>query len=255
MIDCGDERAETEIVPLLESLGISQVDRLINTHPHHDHLNGLYAIDAEIPVKELLICFPEDATRHMTAAMEYCRGNGIPVTSFADESVLGLGDGAVSLLCWQKSAEEDSVNDRSAQIMLGYGDCNMLFMADMEVHGQRQLYAALAGDPDQPAVHQALAETAALLKADILRYPHHGKQYMFDPLWQLIAPELTIITNTMRIAEIKAAVTFLENKHAAVAYTHQPPWVLHLQTDGNHWLCEQLAFDPVPWLTQEEGSD
>ena len=58
MLDCGDERAKEEIVPLLRYLGLTRIDRIINTHPHHDHLNGLYSIHEAVPVEELMICFP-----------------------------------------------------------------------------------------------------------------------------------------------------------------------------------------------------
>ena len=233
MLDCGDERAKVETVPLLRYLGIERIDRMINTHPHHDHLNGLYSIHEAAPVEELMICFPEDSTKHMTAAMEFCKGNGIRVTSFGDESVLNMGDGFVSFLCWQKTAEEESINDRSAQFKLTYGSCSMLFMADMEFHGQRQLYDALGAAP---------------LAADILRYPHHGKRAMLEDVFAAIHPSLVIITNSSRGIELKESTRFLDYKHVPVAYTHRADWVIHLVTDGNRWLCEEFQFDPAPWL-------
>ena len=228
MLDCGDTRAQDEIVPLLRFLGISRIHRLLNTHPHHDHLNGLYAVAEAVHLDELSICFPEDQTVHMTAAMEYCKGYGIPVTTFQDESVLGMGDGFVSFLAWQKSTVDSSLNDRSAQFMVSYGSCRILFMADLEYQGQKQLWEALSPED---------------LKADILRYPHHGKSKMIDPLFAAIDPDLTIITNTTRIYEIGESTLFLSYKHKNVAYTHCPPWVIHLQTDGVHWLCDRLAME------------
>lgn len=236
MLDCGDERARNESVPLLKYLNISRIDRLINTHPHHDHLNGLYAIDAEIPVSELMICFPEDATLHMTAAMEYCKGSGIRVTPFGDEAVLPMGDGFVTMTAWLKVAGEESVNDRSAQFMLSYGLCDMLFMADMELRGQAQLFEALPAES---------------LAADILRYPHHGKKYMNDALYSAIDPQLVIVTNSPRISEIWESTHFLDNKHANVAYTHRGNYLIHLTTDGRHWLCEEETPDLSPWQVRD----
>ena len=234
LLDCGDERAATDILPLMKHLGIRQVDRLINTHPHHDHLNGLYSIDAAIPVRELMICFPEDSTVHMTAAMEYCKGNRIPVTHFSDETVLSMGDGLVSFLCWQKSGESESINDRSALFMVSYGLRKILFMADMELRGQRQLYDVLGPAP---------------LAADILRYPHHGKKAMVEDFYAAVNPSLVIITNAPRIAELAESIQFLDYKHVPVAYTRQRNLVLHLVTDGQNWLCEQVPFDSAPYLT------
>ena len=228
MLDCGDERAQEETVPLLKALGISRIDKLINSHPHHDHLNGLYAVDAAAPVQELAVCFPEDATRHMTAAMEYCKGNGIPVTTFGDESVMGMGDGFVTFLHWLKGAETDTVNNRSAVTMVTFGACNILFTADIEYHAQQNLFGAV--DPEQ-------------LKADILRYPHHGKSRMTDSLFAAISPELTIITNTNRIVELRESTKFLGYLHQPVLYTHRPPYVIRLRTDGERWLVDQFALE------------
>ena len=236
MVDCGDERARVEIVPLLKYLGIEKIDRLFNTHPHHDHLNGLSWIHSEVPVEELLICFPEDSTEHMTAAMEYCKGNGIPITSFEDESVFGMGDGLVSFLTWLKVPEEETINDRSAQFMVTYGQCRMLIMADIELRGQRILYEAM--DP-------------ASFAADILRYPHHGKIHMVDDLFSAIHPALAIISNPPRIVEIRDATYFLDKKHVPIAFTRRTPWLLHLVTDGTHWLCEEIAPDLSPWTPPE----
>lgn len=236
MLDCGDERAREEIVPMLKYLGITRIDRLINTHPHHDHLNGLYSIDEAVPVEELLICFPEDATVHMTAAMEYCRGNGIRVTSFEDESLFSMGDGLVTFLAWMKTDESEDLNNRSAQFMVSYGACDYFTMADMEQRGQRQLVEAVP---------------AELLKADILRYPHHGKQAMNEELFRAISPSLVIITNAARIVEIRDSSRFLDYKHIPVAYTHYPNTLIHLVTDGMRWLCENVVYDPSPWLLPE----
>ncbi len=234
MLDCGDEHAYADIVPLLKHLGLTRIDKLINTHPHHDHLNGLYAVDEAVPVSELMICFPEDATEHSTAAMEYCKGNGIKVSTFSDESLLLMGDGFVTFLAWQKVDEEENMNNRSAQFMISYGQCNMFTMADMETRGQKQLYAALGDEPP--------------LAADILRYPHHGMKGMFEPFYDAVHPSLVIITNAPRTYEIVDSSRFLDSKRVPVAYTNRKDVVIHLLTDGNHWLCEDVPFDPIPYL-------
>ena len=59
LIDCGDGRGASRGVKLMRKLGITEIDKLFNTHPHHDHLNGLQIMDEAVPVSELLICYPE----------------------------------------------------------------------------------------------------------------------------------------------------------------------------------------------------
>ena len=106
----------------------------------------------------------------------------------------------------------------------------------MEQRGQRQLVEAVP---------------AELLKADILRYPHHGKQAMNEELFRAISPSLVIITNAARIVEIRDSSRFLDYKHIPVAYTHYPNTLIHLVTDGRRWLCENVVYDPSPWLLPE----
>ena len=237
MLDCGDERSLFEIVPLLRYLKLDHIDRVINTHPHHDHLNGFYFIDRFFPIRELMICFPEDATAHMTAAMEYCKGNGIRITQYGDESVLLMGDGLVSFVAWMKTAEDENLNDRSAQFMISYGACNMLSMADMELHGQHQLYDAVGPEA---------------LKADILRYPHHGKRFMVAEVFDSIRPALTIITNSVRILDVAESTRFLDSRQALAAYTGLASAVVHLVTNGQYWLCETVPFNPRDYMTPAE---
>ena len=234
MIDCSDDQAEKRLVPVLQALGIKKIDRLFNTHPHHDHLNGIYYVDEVSPVKELMICFPEDINSHMINAMEYAWNRGIIVTSFGDDQVFPMGDGMVRFLCWMKSGEDESINDRSAQIMVSYGDRNMLFMADIENRGQKQLLEAV--DPEA-------------LKADILRYPHHGKQAMIRELYDAIDPKLVVVTSTYNSSVAKESTQFLSYLHVPRAYTTMA--YLHLVTDGKTWLCEKISDEEL--FPKEKG--
>ena len=57
--------------------------------------------------------------------------------------------------------EYTRLNDRSAQIMLTFGQRKILFSADLEQKGQNGLVEKVG---------------AEMLKAEVLKYPHHGLQ-------------------------------------------------------------------------------
>ena len=238
MLDCSDEQAEERVVPLLKALGIERIDCMINTHPHHDHLNGLYAVDAVAPVSELMICFPKDANEHMIKAMDYAKERRMRVTSYGDEQVFCMGDGLVRFLAWQKSGEEEDMNDRSAQFMVSYGSCDMLFMADMELRGQDQLLAAVS--PEE-------------LKADVLRYPHHGKKAMRDELFRAIAPQMVVITSSEGAPEVRESTKFFEYYYKEIPRVYTTRGYLHMVTDGVHWLCEKVEDETL--FGELEGVD
>ena len=224
MLDCGDERTGERLQVLLKQLGITRVNRIFNSHPHHDHLNGLTWVDDAAPVEELLICFPEDATTHMEAAMEAAREREITVTHFGDEDVFRMGDGKVKLTVWMKSGDDRSMNDQSANTLIEYGDARMLFTADMERGGQRDLLAAVG---------------AEALKADIFKYPHHGKLVPDDDFFAAVDPAVTVITNYRKAGE---SWYYLAVKHKDMLYTNREGVFLHLATDGVRWLCEYVPI-------------
>ncbi len=230
MIDCSDYQAADRVTPLLEALEIEKIDKLFNTHPHHDHLDGFHFVADVIPVKELMICFPEDVNECMIKAVSYADEHGIRITQFGDEQVFCMGDGLVRLKVWMKSSEELDMNEQSAQMMVSYGDRDILFMADLGREGEAQLEAEVPKEE---------------LKADIIRYPHHGKEAVIPTLYEIIDPDFAVITSTEQAPESRQAARFLAAHRTPAAFT--TAGYLHLVTDGSTWLCEKATGD---WLPQ-----
>ena len=226
MLDCCDEKKAPErLVPLLHALGIQEVERLLNSHPHHDHLNGFPAVADAVQVDELLICFPEDVNEHMISAVDYAKLHGIDVVLYGDDSCFPMGDGAVTLVNWQKSDPALGMNDCSAQTMVRYGDCSMLFTADMERAGQLQLLEALGPEA---------------LKADILKYPHHGKMHLRDDFFRAVDPSLFVITGIKGAKTCKSSWEYMMRTRTPGVFTQTA--VLHLVTDGMNWVYEKAKL-------------
>lgn len=218
MIDCADERWAPRVVTMLEKLNVTHIDRLINSHPHHDHLAGLHRIDDNVKIAELSIGFPEDENEHMVKAMTSCSLRDIRVSHFSDGSVFELGK--VKIEVWMKCDDTYSMNDRSAVMRLQYGDRTMLFTGDLEYAGQRKLLETC--EPE-------------LLRTDILKYPHHGKQKLLDEFYDAVNPSFVLVTNNALTGE---APYYLGCKHVPLAYSISA--YVHLMTDGKHWVTERV---------------
>ena len=238
LIDCGDEKMGARGAELIGKLEIDGVDKLFNTHPHHDHLNGLQNTDKAAKVSELLFCVTQDTIRHANSAkrfreaLAYAEKNNIAVSFYEEGSVFAMGDGAVTLTCYVNTDLSLDLNNRSAQMMLRYGKRTILFMGDMEKPGQKAMLERVSTEE---------------LKADLLKYPHHGKSAMDDLFLEAVSPEAAIITN--KKVEDWKGVKYLKKKKIPYIYTNvyrnKKCMYLHLVTDGENWVLERVMQDDV----------
>lgn len=61
LIDTGDTATKAQLITDLKALGVTQLDYLVLTHAHADHIGGAQAVIEAFPIKEVLIS-PQAAT-------------------------------------------------------------------------------------------------------------------------------------------------------------------------------------------------
>ena len=223
MIDCGDERAAARTVILLRQLGIKKIDVIFNTHLHHDHINGLAMTNEEAAVGELRICFAPDLTESGLRMLQTTSELNIPVKEYKDGDRFVMGDGAVELLFLKNSEEYLDFNNQSAQTRITYGYRSILFTADMEMPGQEAMFSRIGPE---------------LLRCDIVKYPHHAKSDMYQPFYEAMDAKLAVVTSY--VGRRDAGQAALARRGLPVAFTAVNGKFLHLATDGEYWLCEQV---------------
>lgn len=223
MIDCStDDQAPLLVVPVLKMLGVTRVDTAFNSHPHDDHLTGFEFITDDVTIGRLVVAFESDYNWVINRTTYRLHNRGVPIEHVADGDVLTLGDGAVTMNVYQRHGGGYTTNDRSATLMITYGDRTIFFAGDIENRGQKGLL-------DNPP--------AAGLKADILKYPHHGHAQVNDELFKLIDPELCVVTAHEYPA--KAGFTYLDRVKVPGVST----WygTLRLRTDGHIWVLDRIT--------------
>lgn len=222
LLDCAKEHHGARVVAMLEQFGIARLDYVVNSHPHNDHLLGFKAIANAVEIGQLMFCFPESETKHMPVAIKSADKHGIPVTWFGDEDQFYLGNAVIDV--WLKGDEDWTLNERSAQMRLQFGDRTMLFTGDMMQKTQKRLMEVIDN---------------SLLDVDIFKYPHHGLSLPDNDFFDLVSPEYVIITNTAgdRTQKVRR---YLDQR--GVPWVTTSPGYVSLTTDGRTWVIERIPL-------------
>lgn len=220
LVDCATQGQAVRIVNMCKQLGITHIDRVVNTHPHEDHIGGFRDLIKSIDVGELWLCFPENYNNHITKAVGYAEKAGIPVKTYADGDVLTLGGATIEV--WKLDGTKSELNNCSAQMKLTYGERTFLMAADLQGDGQARM-VELHGDA---------------LDADILKYPHHGIEVLREDYLAAVSPLMVVVTNNHR-----QTTGWKWIMKAGIPYAYTVPNFVHLTTDGTTWLAEKIVSD------------
>lgn len=224
MIDASHagEGMHKRIKSALEAMNVTHIDTAFNSHPHNDHLDGFPIVYESAPFDRLIVAFPEDYNKSIKSAVSFANQNGIAVEHVADGDVLTMGpERQVTLHVIQRDGKNWTDNDRSAMLMVRYGQRSILFSGDIENRAQKS-YAA-----DPPACG---------MDADILKYPHHGLGGIDLNLLDRISPEITLINGGKTSGE--AGREFMKKKKYPFLVGYKG--LTRMRTDGEIWVIDYL---------------
>lgn len=220
LVDCATQGQAVRILNMCKQLGITHIDKVINTHPHEDHIGGFRDLIKEVTVDELWICFPADYNEHITKAVGYAEKAGIPVRTYADGDTFTLGGATIDV--WKLEGSKSELNDCSAQFYITYGERTLLMTADLETPGQKK-YVELKGEA---------------LKADIIKYPHHGIDKLNADYMAAVSPLFLVVTNNHRQTAGWKAI-----RNYGIPYAYTVPGFVYLSTDGATWVADRIVSE------------
>ncbi|MCM3761537.1 DNA internalization-related competence protein ComEC/Rec2 [Alkalihalobacillus oceani] len=146
------------VVPELKARGIRQIDRLILSHGHLDHIGGAVALNEALRIKEVLYG-SGDMTEHEREILTALQRQA-PIRVVRQGESWTVGGNRFAILAPNKQAATDpNVNERSIVLYAEIEGVSFLFTGDLEEEGERRLLAAYPS-----------------LEVDILKVGHHGSR-------------------------------------------------------------------------------
>ena len=175
LVDGGNRGDSDVIYTVLKKAGADKLDMVVASHAHEDHIGGLPGAFS-YATAELSLCPVTDYDSGIFETFkEYAedKGGGLTVPEAGDKYALGSAEVEILGL----NAGEDA-NNTSIVLMIRYGETSFLFTGDAEREAE-----------------QALLDSGAELKTDVLKVGHHGSDTSTSyPFLREVMPEYAVIS-------------------------------------------------------------
>lgn len=163
LIDSGDRGAPT--VDLLRKYGVKQLDLIIATHPHSDHMGEMRDVMRAFKVQEFWDSGFNHPTKTYGDMLQEIKDRGIKFSTPKRGDLLKFGDVLIEVLNPSNDLPDDNPNNASLVVKLTYGAKRFLFTGDAEIY---------EGSTKPSAWEQMLEVEPERLSADLLKAAHHG---------------------------------------------------------------------------------
>ncbi len=239
LIDAGVRAAGEVVVEYLVNRGIRELDIVIATHPHADHIGGLIDVLAEFKVHRII----DSGKPHTTITyddyltqVEKQVNAGHCTYETPEDQVIPLG-GNAELSVLGPDRDLGSLNDNSVVCRLDFQDVAFLFTGDAET-----------------AAEERLLKRDVNLAADILKAGHHGSRTSTTQSFlDAVSPTYAVIQagEDNRYGHPHDAVLRRLNDAGVEIFRNDKQGTVVFTTDG-----ESISVDGDPWeYTAEEQVD
>lgn len=178
LIDAGNNVDADLVVNYLRQQGVKQLDHVIGTHPHEDHLGGLDVVIQSFGIGKVYLPRVSHNTKTYKDVLLSIKNKGLKVTEAKAGIELETIPGVNAVfLAPDKSSYED-LNNYSAVLKLTYGSTSFLFTGDAEAESEQEMLLSSWQTP----------------QASVLKVGHHGSHSSTSKAFlKAVSPDYAVI--------------------------------------------------------------
>jgi competence protein ComEC len=229
LIDAGDPDAGPRVVSQLKKIGITDIDILVATHPHSDHIGGMQEVLRNFKVHQVIDSGMPHTSWTYQKFLETIDRQEIPYKTVTTGNSITPAQGFSILVLNAPSdtnpgSSDEDLNDASIVLRMSYGRINILFEGD-------------AGT----AVEERMIRSGLPLESQVLKVAHHGSPHGTGSAFlNMVNPEVAVISvgaNNPYNHPAETTLEHLRNAGAIIFRTDRDGTVV-LQTDGMKYSVE-----------------
>ena len=179
LIDSGEVDEGPGVVTYLKHQGVREIDLLIATHPHSDHIGGMQEVLGNFTVRNVIDSGMPHTTSTYQKFLETIDRKNISYSTVRQGDSFSPVPGLTMLVLSAPDGRKDEdLNDGSVVLRVSYGRINILFEADAGTTTEESM------------IHSGLP-----LESQVLKVAHHGSTHGTGLAFlERVRPETAIIS-------------------------------------------------------------
>ncbi len=179
LIDASVSSYGDKIVETIEGYGYTEIDYLVATHPHADHIGGMTDVVEGFEIGEVYMSKATSTSKTFEGLLTAISDKGLQIhTAKTGVTIYSDDETEIEILAPVSESYEET-NNYSAVVKITYGSNSFLF----------------TGDAEELSENEMLDECYDKLRADVLKVGHHGSSSSTsDAFLQAVSPKYAVIS-------------------------------------------------------------
>lgn len=176
LIDAGEEKDASAILNVLKEYSFEDIDLMVLTHPHADHIGGAAAIMETYNVEEVLMPNCVSTSKTFSNVLDVIETEEVTLNTAYIGQMYNIDDVNIQVL--GTDSVPDDANNSSIILKVTYGTVDMLMMGDAEVDAE-----------------EVVLQSNFDLRSEVLKLGHHGSDTATSQeLLDAVSPTMGIIS-------------------------------------------------------------